>query len=92
MRNQTWNQTGQIVQDRELFEDLGILKVRDKLTGIVESPTVEDAQIWSQSQRVTKRSEARARAVQAIKDNDGASPWGKILNDMAIAEGWIEPV
>jgi len=39
-----------------------------------------------------KRNEARARAIQAIKGNAGASPWGQILNDMAIAEGWIEPI
>lgn len=38
-----------------------------------------------------KRREAKERAVQAIKDNAGGAPWGKILNDMAIAQGWIEP-
>ena len=39
-----------------------------------------------------KRKEAHSRAIQAIKDNIGASPWGKILNDLAIAQGWIEPL
>jgi len=39
-----------------------------------------------------KREAAKARAIQAINDNAAASPWGKILNDMAIAEGWIQPL
>lgn len=40
----------------------------------------------------TKRGEAHARAVTAIKNNASGAPWGKILNDMAVAQGWIEPV
>ncbi len=38
-----------------------------------------------------KRGEAQSRAIEAIKGNAGASPWGKILQDMAVALGWIEP-
>ena len=39
-----------------------------------------------------KRQEAKARAVQAIKANAATLPWGKVLADIAIAQGWIEPV
>lgn len=39
----------------------------------------------------TKRKEARVRAMQAIKDNATQSPWGRLLYDLAVAQGWIEP-
>jgi hypothetical protein len=38
-----------------------------------------------------KRQEALDRAVQAILANAGTSPWGRILKDLAIAQGWVEP-
>jgi len=27
-----------------------------------------------------------------LKNGAVAAPWGKILQDMAIAQGWVEPV
>lgn len=61
----------------------------DGLKFITRQPTADEVVAQDQSK---KRGEALARAVQAIKDNANALPWGKILNDMAIAQGWIEPL
>ena len=38
----------------------------------------------------TKREEARARAITAIKANKTGAPWGVILHDLALAQEWIE--
>jgi len=38
-----------------------------------------------------KRQEAKERAIAAIKANAPASPWGKILKDLAVAQGLMEP-
>jgi len=38
-----------------------------------------------------KRQEARERAIAAIKANAPASPWGKILKDLAVALCLMEP-
>ena len=38
-----------------------------------------------------KVGQAKKRAVAAIKANATRAPWGRILYDLAIAQGWIEP-
>ena len=39
----------------------------------------------------TKREAAKQRAITAIKANKTGAPWGIILNDLAVAQGLIEP-
>lgn len=39
-----------------------------------------------------KREAAKTKAIQAILTNKGSSPWGAILYDLAVAQGWIEAV
>ena len=46
MRNQSWNQQGVIVRDRELYEDAGVLKVRDNILNAVVSPEPEEVEQW----------------------------------------------
>lgn len=53
--------------------------------------TPTEAQMLVENEHTTKREEARARAIAAIKTNATQTPWGKILYDLAIAQGLIEP-
>ena len=39
LRNQLWNQQGELIGDIELYLDDGILKAKDRLTGKVREPT-----------------------------------------------------
>jgi len=54
---------------------------------------LEDVVIPDDPETITanKRQEARERAIVAIKANAPASPWGKILKDLAVAQGLMEP-
>jgi len=38
-----------------------------------------------------KRQTAFIAAIEAIKSNKSGAPWGKILYDLAVSQGWIEP-
>jgi hypothetical protein len=53
--------------------------------------TPAEAQALADDERRTRREEARARAMAAIKAQSGQAPWGQILKDLAVAQGWIEP-
>ena len=61
MRNQTWNQQGVIVRDHELYEEAGVLKVRDHILGAVVLPEPEETEQW----RVTKPKPDPAIAISA---------------------------
>ena len=50
MRNQTWDMSGTLVLDRELFVDFGTLKVHDYLSGEIGPPTLEEIRIWGTQQ------------------------------------------
>ena len=50
-------------------------------------PTAEELAIVAKEK---KRREAKERAVIAIKANQAGTPWGKILMDLAVAQGLIE--
>lgn len=40
--------------------------------------------------KATKRRDAEASAEEAIKANRD-TPWGRVLHDLAVAQGWIDP-
>jgi len=54
---------------------------------------LEDVVIPDDPETITanKRQEAKERAIAAIKANAPASPWGRILFDLAVAQGLMEP-
>lgn len=63
----------------------------DTWDGIKFVPRQPTADEMVAQDKAKKRAEAQTRAVQAIKDNASASPWGEILKDIAVSQGWIEP-
>lgn len=91
MRNQTWNQQGQLAQDLELYREAGIAKLKDWFTGVVRSATAEEEAVLRNTEALERRQAARVRAIAAIKANQGSSPWGSILYDLAVSQGLIEP-
>jgi len=91
MRNQTWNQQGQIVEDTELTRVSGIATAIDHITGTSRPATSKEAKLILDSEKEIKRQDAEAKAIADIKSNQSASPWGKILYNLAIAKRWIEP-
>jgi hypothetical protein len=67
---------------------------REKPPGTVvedRDATLAEAQALADDERMTRREEARVRAMAAIKANAGQTPWGQILKDLAVAQGWMEP-
>ena len=91
MRNQTWNQQGQIIEDIELTRVSGIATAIDHIAGTSRPATAEEAEIILDSENEIKRQNAKVRARASIEENKRTTPWGKILYDLAIAQGWIEP-
>jgi len=61
----------------------------------MEEPTDRDTRNYNslptESAQVIKRRKAKEQAIIAIKDNGSTTLWGKILYDLAISQGWIEP-
>lgn len=89
MRNQTWQSDGILVEDWELYREGNVAKVKDWLTGIVRDASTEEDTRLEVEERGANRQEAMERAKGAIKVN-ATSPWGRVLYDLAIAQGWIE--
>lgn len=54
---------------------------------VPRQPTAEEV---AQQIKVQKRQKAKERAIAAIKANQTGAPWGQILYDLAVAQGWIE--
>lgn len=56
---------------------------------------IEEAEVLEREEQAAatevNREQARERAFAAIKANKGAAPWGAILYDLVVAQGWIEP-
>lgn len=96
MRTETYKQsTGRLLEITELTRDAQLKAKyrRQNPPGTVvedRDATAAEAQVLTEEERLTKREEARVRAMTAIKAQSGQSPWGMILKDLAIAQGWIE--
>ena len=90
MRNQTWNQQGGLVEDIELTMVGGVVTATDHLTGTSRPANAEEIALLEGDEKITKVEQARGRAIAAIKDNKGTGPWGSILYDLAVGQGWIE--
>ena len=91
MRNQTWNQQGQLIEDIEPTRVSGVATVIDHITGTSRPATEEEARLILDSENEIKRQNAKVRARASIEENKRTTPWGKILYDLAIVQGWIEP-
>lgn len=100
MRTETYTKqpdgTTHLVEITELFRDAqGKAKYRREspLGTVAEDrdATLAETQILGSDERMTRREKARQRAIAAIKANQTSSPWGRILYDLAVAQGWIEP-
>jgi len=91
MRNQGWNQKGKLIEDLELTRVAGAPTVIDHIAGITRPATTEEEAQLILEEKETKRHEARAKAIADIKANRDNTPWGRILYDLALSQGWIEP-
>lgn len=91
MRSQSWNQIGQLVEDIELTRVGDVATTIDHLIGTSRPTNTKETELLLAEERGTKIQQARERAVIAIKTNTPNSPWGKILFDLAIAQGLVEP-
>lgn len=90
MRNQTWNQQGQLIEDLEPYREASVAKVKDHLTGVVRDATTEEEAKLAAEERQAKKQDAMNGAMQAIRSNVNQLPWGRILYDLAVGQGWIE--
>ena len=90
MRNQTWNQQGQLLEDMEIIRVDGVPVAIDRLAGLQRPATAEETGILVAEEQAKKVRQARERAIAAIKVNKGGAPWGTILFDLAVAQGLIE--
>ena len=91
MRNQTWSQQGQLLVDIELTRVSGVATAIDHIAGTSRPTTAEEEITILASENEAKLQDAKAKAVAAIKTNQGTTLWGKTLYDLAISQGWIEP-
>ena len=95
MRNTTYSKkpdgTMEVVQDIEITHVVGVATVIDHIIGTSRPATIEETAPLLAQEKATKLEEAKARAITAIKANATASPWGKILYDLAVSQGLIEP-
>ena len=91
MRNQCWNQQGQLVEDLELTRVASVATAIDHLAGTQRGATPEEEAQIVREEREGKVKEARERAIAAVKANRVTTPWGMILYDLAVAQGLIEP-
>lgn len=78
--------------DADLRARKAELKTRESLTDEERIELAElEVMFPTISEKAQKQQEAFKRATDAIKANATAAPWGRILNDLAIGQGWIEP-
>lgn len=85
---------GGIVGGTEILRKAGAVIFRSFGPGWVQTKerpaTIEEEARLLSKERQEKIAQAGERAITAIKANKNAAPWGRILYDLAIADGRIE--
>ena len=90
VRNQMWNQKHELIEDIETILVDGKPTVINHLANSQRPANGEEIAVYQGTEKREKRRQAKERAIAAIKANQD-TPWGKLLYDLMIAEGWEEP-